>query len=178
MILLLNVLTLIWCKAQQTTACGPNLAFYYKTLLKHSNTYSFTYHLWLLSCYNFTINSLQQTTWTVKPKVLTIWLLTENICPPWFRYGCSQPFSLLPCYLVCSKLWFNFTQGTCISLMGVWEVDLVLTGWKKMCEFTCSNNLPFLVSPLTFTVQATKFIPPSVFSGKSSTTSSFMPLVL
>lgn len=167
MILLLNVLTLIWCKAQQTTACGPNLAFYYKTLLKHSSTYSFTYHLWLLSCYNFTINSLQQTTWTVKPKVLTIWLLTENICPTWFWYGCSQPLSLLPCDLVCSKLWFNFTQGTCISLMGVWEVDLV----------TCSNNLPFLVSPLTFAFQATKFIPPSIFSGKNSTTY-FMPLVL
>lgn len=57
--------------------------FVNKDLLAYSHAYLFMYHLWFLSSYKGQSGAvLTDSVWPTKPKILTLWTSTEQICCP------------------------------------------------------------------------------------------------
>ena len=66
---------------QALASQNPRSVFVNKGLLKHSHAHSFTYCLWLLSCYS-RAEYCKEIFRTSKPHMLTIWPFTEKFCWP------------------------------------------------------------------------------------------------
>lgn len=85
----------LWCMGQ----IWPVTYLVNKVLLAHSHVHSSIYCVWLLLCCSCRGWQSQQRLWPVKPKIFTIWLLTEEVCQslvlPVLRYGLSYTWVML-----------------------------------------------------------------------------------